>query len=147
MVLYDYINTRWRKARGDANGRFDSIVEKGSITPVQASGATQFALSDDASNETIVLHTVTGGKTFELVHWAVSYLFDGATIDTSQLFVTDNNDVLQYNIFKLTSSEVGLGSVSGSLPVPLSIPATYKIKLTSNDLGAPIWGFIHGYEI
>lgn len=147
MLLWDYVNSLWRKPRCDANGRTDCIIEKGSITPGQASGATQVAKSSTVTNGTTVLHTVTAGKTLHLVSWVVSGVSTFAGTQSITFFITNVADATQYIIVYEYLANTTKTRLSGCFPIPLTIAAGWKVKLAASAAGVTIRGFISGYEI
>lgn len=115
--------------------------------PSPRAGYAQIAVSGEADDATVILHTVTAGKIFYLVG-AHAGMVTAASF-TTKLMVTNAADVEQYAIF-----ESPQGAVATQMPfpsyypsVPLEIPAGYKIKLFSSGATHKICGFIHGYEV
>lgn len=147
MVLWDYINSLWRAPRCDSSGRIEAVIEKGSITLTQASGATIVTKHGEVNNSIVTLHTVTAGKTFHLGHWTMGLSYDGVNADRLYFYVTNAADAEQYIIFDLTSSVAYKMTESGCFPVPLPIVAGWKVKIRSVQTGSYMRCFIYGYEI
>ena len=147
MALYDYVNEVWRDARCDANGRTDVIVEKGSITPVQASGATQIAKSIITSGAIDDLHEVTAGKTLHLVSWTMTAEAGANGVLDTQFYVTNAGNTTQYRIVQRYVKADETFVLSGCFPVPLTIEAGWKIKVMSAGANVNVSVFISGYEV
>lgn len=108
---------------------------------------TQIAKSNTANNATVIIHTVTAGKTFLLEFFDLDVIggsLTGTGIGT--LTITDAADVSQYDlstIHLLTSNS----SSHNNSELRLSIPAGYKIKIISNQANLNAYGFIKGREV
>jgi hypothetical protein len=106
---------------------------------------TQVAKSNTAENATVVIHTITSGKTFILDFFFLSVRGNAGA--ENGLFVTDASDTLQYWLGDINTN-VGTGF---SVPITgnpfLSIPSGYKIKLISSAVAEMAYGTIKGREI
>ena len=106
---------------------------------------TRIEKSAEATNATVILHTVTAGKTFHLT--GASLCESSTAAGNAELIVRNVADVTQYMIFKLR----GQGAASyhaTSLPFfcAVKIPAGYDIVVNSNPAGMVANGFICGWE-
>lgn len=95
-------------------------------------------------NNTVIVHTVTAGKTFYLSS-AVIGLFSTGTA-SGYLLVRDDGDVLQYNIVfgRIINADEQLFSMG--FDPPIEIPEGWDICVSSNSADMYVEGFIHGWE-
>lgn len=104
---------------------------------------TQTSKNAIANNNTVIIHTVTAGKTFHLsaAHLAKSTLLAG----DCTIHVRDGGDVLQYEI--ITMMNVAVYPLSGNVcpHYPYLIPAGYDICVHSSAV-FPAGATIHGWE-
>lgn len=122
----------------------------------QAQDQTQVLKSGSGSgNSTVVLYTVTTGKTLYLTFAFFSVVESGVAVWGGNLFVTNASDVTQYFIFNANGVNEGTGFSSNecvrlaNFMVPLKIPTGYKIKIAGSiaDAGNLFNGFIQGLEL
>lgn len=108
-------------------------------TRVEASGL--------ASNATVILHTVTAGKTFYLC----GIMFDSkrTAVSTAHMAVRNAADVEQYRLLQphapAANEFISEGGVGFHCAVP--IPAGWDIYLVSAAATQSIGAFIYGYEV
>jgi hypothetical protein len=107
--------------------------------------ATQIVKNDTATNTTVTMHTVTAGKTFYLCHYGYG-IASAAPGDTGGLYVTDNNDKLQYTITGAVITVAGQHGVASPMIPPLELPSGWHLLLTSSTATGLSSAFIHGYE-
>lgn len=106
---------------------------------------TQVSKSNIAINVTVIIHTVTTGKTLILEHYNIQAAFTtGAQL--AGLFVTDASDVTQYNLAQIPN-DAGTWGYGSQSQIVLSIPEGYKIKLISSATNTRVYGFIKGREV
>jgi len=127
-------------------GKALGITGNVNVVPVPRTGYTQIAKSDSASNATVVLHTVTAGKTFYLT--GANFLIYCTVAGTAFDFpVTNAADAIQYSLIK----GIYMANVSIISPLyyspPLEIPEGWKIKLISSDANIQLWASVFGYEV
>jgi len=116
--------------------------------PSPRTGYTQVVASDVAVDATVVLHTVTAGKTFYLIGATLSVALAGLGI--GKLTITNAGDVEQYDPLAIGGPDpaaVRFGDNNFHPPIPLEIPAGYKLKLVSSTATISVNGFIQGYEV
>lgn len=108
-------------------------------------GGIQVAKSATAENATVIIHTVTAGKTLYLSFFSVrisSHVNQSVTLK-----VRNDLDVDQYESAKVNSYTGMPGfTVTGNLNPPLEIPAGWDVVIVSPGAGAYGHAFIHGYE-
>jgi hypothetical protein len=114
----------------------------GGVRP--AHRGTQVEKSNSVTNGTIIVHTVTAGKTLFLCTVVVEFRFGGLAA-WDFLAVRNEADVFQYYIARLRDNTAGtVGLVIPYWP-PREISAGYDIYLTSsgvnNDMAADIFGW------
>ncbi len=105
----------------------------------------QIAKDAQASDSTVICHTVSAGKTFFLTKFIFSSGW-GAGLGT--LVVRNASDVPQYTIASLQfSSAAGAPGVTpGFFNPPLEIPAGWDLAVISSAAGHIANVFIHGWE-
>jgi len=105
----------------------------------------QIAKYASANNATVILHTVTIGKTLFLT--AVSFQAATTTAGKSGiLLVRDTSDVEKYKLFNFYLTAVGGLSDSLSFNPPLEIPSGWDICIYSSATECVARTFIHGWE-
>ena len=103
------------------------------LTPLKSRHLKWIRKQDAISNGTLVLHTVSAGKSFYLVH-SVLVLWPYATgTKWGTLAIRDTNDAFVAHIQALccADAEQGRGE-SQSYPIPLEIPAGWDITIYAN---------------
>ncbi len=106
---------------------------------------TQVTKETLANNATVILHTVTSGKTLFLNLLAGSVRWEGS--GRGRIGVRDGSDVVQYYIFEALK-----GSAQDTIPfiipfnIPLEIPAGWDVFLDTNSVSVYIYCFLHGWE-
>lgn len=107
---------------------------------------TQVNKYGSANNSTTVLHTVTASTVLHLdaITLAGVNLSGGGAY--CSLYVTDDSDVLQYNIYVLYLFDNDKDHTELSFPYPVRISAGYKVKINSTANGLTIYGYLHGIE-
>jgi hypothetical protein len=132
-------------------GKALGITGNVNVIPVMRTGNTQVAGSGIANNSTVVLHTVTAGKIFYLNSCSLNVWMTGAGgVLEGYLFVTNAADADQYHLLHLTGyygTPVESHNDALSFPVPLELPAGWKIKVITSDAVVKAAAFIHGYEV
>jgi len=110
-----------------------------------AHNGTQILESTVATNETVVLYTVSAGMTFNLCYY---YLFLEKGIDGyGQLLITDELDVTKFRVGRLYSFPDNIGNVdSQAFYFPIEIKEGWKFKVTSSVALLEVWCGIHGFE-
>ncbi len=109
-------------------------------------GGTQVAKHRGASNTTVVIHTVTTGKTLYLSSFIYSARNDNVANEYAYLFVTDGDDTPQYYLNDIALLPTNQLVFSVSFNPPLEIIAGWMIKIRTYDAGCAMMAFIHGYE-
>ncbi len=106
---------------------------------------TQFSKSSEADNNTVIVHTVTSGKTLFL-KLIVLTVRDATGV--SFVRVRDGSDVTQY-----TFGFFHIPSLTGFSPplvipfdTPLEIPSGFDIIVVSNTLNHKASCYFHGWE-
>jgi hypothetical protein len=132
------------------------LTKMGGVLPSQDAGPipvgkipdqeTQVVEGKQATNETVVVHTVTAGKTLYLSAWAFSVNNFSGVDNGGYALVTDGSDVQQYVFCSIRCPDADGKGLSCSLLPPLEIPAGYKIKAYSPGANITVTLFIHGYE-
>jgi hypothetical protein len=107
--------------------------------------ATQIVKNDTATNTTVTMHTVTAGKTFYLCHYGYG-IASAAPGDNGGMFVTDNNDKVQYTIVGAVITVADQEAFAAPMMPPLELASGWHILLTSGTATGISMGFIHGYE-
>lgn len=105
----------------------------------------QIAKYATANNATVILHTVTAGKTFYLSFYTFLGYIAGAGAGVS-LIVRNAADVEQYKISVLRGAVVGQLSQALALDFPLEIPAAYDVCAVSDSANSTLYAFAHGWE-
>ena len=106
---------------------------------------TQIFSSGLASNSTVVLHTVSLGKTLYLVSYgATAYLATTGISATMDIY--DSTPALWQRIIDFIAAAVGQMRADNMFWPPLEIPSGYSIRLVSTDANAQIRGFVFGWE-
>jgi len=110
-----------------------------------AHNGVQVAKSALATNNTVILHTVTAGKTLFLT--TMVYGTDPEAVGLCQMQVRNVADVVQYTIQNFIPRTTST-SFSGSITFnpPLEIPAGYDIILVSGIAMLDLNCFINGWE-
>ena len=106
---------------------------------------TQVSKSNVASNTTVIIHTVTAGKTLLLENFNVGHTMTVVGSTTGSLFVRDAGDTLQYNLSQMLMTAIS--NVLIGSPCLISIPEGYDICLSSNATQLTVNGYIKGREI
>lgn len=106
---------------------------------------TQVLKENYVSNATLVLHTVTAGKTLYLCSAYASY-YISATGIIGRLFVRDVADFTVYSFSICNSGALGQMESTPSYNPPIEIPAGYDICLISGAASMVIRAGIHGWE-
>jgi len=105
----------------------------------------QIAKYDSANNSTVIIHTVSAGKTFFMT--TANYMSETSGAGAGgRLDVLNASGVLQYTIAVIVFTAVGQGAISMSFNPPLEIPGGYKIVVFSNSAALTARAFIHGWE-
>ena len=94
---------------------------------------------------TAILYTVTAGKVLLLFNFTLSC--DGATGGNAGMFVRDDGDVFQYNLYWIDRINAIPTVCSMAMWMPIEIPAGYDIVLQGGGATHYERGFIHGVEI
>lgn len=106
----------------------------------------QIAKSVTATNETLLLLTITAGRTFYLTHYV--FTPNSSVVGAyGRVAVRNGSDVEQYVIAMTAFDTVGQVTVSGTLNPPLEIAAGWDIIVVSSDADLNARAFIHGYEV
>jgi len=151
--LFDIIDNR---AITKLTQVYDSIYNlRQNVRSLNGDTGTQILKSAYGTTTSETIHTVTAGKNFYLTSANIC----GKGTDIGFMFsiiVTNAADVQQYRVLSiLVKGEAASGdgpgdSTSNSFPMPLKIPAGYKIKLVTTALGAPstseVYANIQGWE-
>jgi len=122
-------------------------VEPREAIPIQpyTDFGTQVAKDNYANNSTVIIHTVTSGKSLYLCSIGFS-VFPTAT-GHGVFFVRDESDTTQYRFFYIRRQSDDGDMVSMTFNPPLVIPEGWDICLWSATSGFGIRGFIFGYEV
>jgi len=122
-------------------------VEPREAIPVQPFGdfGTQIAKDAYANNSTVIIHTVTSGKSLYLCNIGLS-VFPTAS-GYGYFYVRDENDTTQYRFFRPRRQQYDGEMVSMTFNPPLIIPEGWDIVLWSQVADFIIYGFIFGYEV
>lgn len=111
-------------------------------------GRTDIAKDNSIANGTVIIHTVTAGKTFYLENafLNVSFAVAGAG-QYGQLLVRDDSDTLQYLIYFLKhDNQTGAETATTHFKRPIRIPAGWDICALSTTANVGSHAFIRGYE-
>jgi len=111
-------------------------------TTVAGVTRTQINKSVEVNNTTVVIHTVTAGKTFYLV--AAICSADAGIAKITHLAIRNAADTIQFIIFDFATAAQGIISDSVSFPVPIAIAAGWDIALITDNTHAG--AFITGWE-
>jgi hypothetical protein len=103
------------------------------------------AASSIATNNTVILWTVTAGKTL-FVSYANLVLYARDVSLSASFFVRNVADVQVYAIFSMASGLLGHMACPACFNPPLEIPAGFDICLSSNSALLNSYGFLHGRE-
>ena len=103
---------------------------------------TQISKSNIAIGTTVLIHTVTAGKTLLLEAWTLCVAIGVAA--SGNLFVTDASDTIQYTVVSLGNA---IGNEEISCHCLLSIPEGHKIKVSSGSGSLTANAWIKGREI
>lgn len=106
---------------------------------------TQIAKRAAKSNGTLIVHTVTAGKTFFLSHWRFR-VDTTAAAHSGLFFVRDTDDITVYDIDDILMRTVGHYNNAVALFHPIEIPAGYDVCISSSDAALSSSAFIHGWE-
>ncbi len=99
----------------------------------------------NAENESLIIHTVTAGKTFYLVYACLSY--NGIATGKAAIYTTTNTGALIANL----CSEYCTAAISGKPTVmtfwpPLELSSLYRIYCRSYVVSLFAKGIIFGWE-
>lgn len=115
--------------------------------PRMPSAGIQVAASADIDNGTVIIHTVTAGKTLYLCHYMWSIWNISGGNGWGRLQVRDAGDAQVYLIVDSGAADDFAYGISGNFNPPLEVPAGYDICVISGQADCWVSGFIHGYEI
>lgn len=110
-----------------------------------AHNGEQYNLYSQANNNTVILHTVSAGKTFFLTACSLrgNYVVSG----WGALSVFDDVAALKYRILGVTNYvNTTPQSVSLSLFYPIEIPGNWSIRVRSSAASYTVDAFISGWE-
>lgn len=118
---------------------------KANTRNLNADTGTQVQKSANASNNTVIIHTVTAGKTLYLT--AAHILAVTGNASFGDIFVRNEADAEQYKLLTADSDGGVSGNNSASLPYakPIKIPAGYDICVRSSA-GNSVHASISGWE-
>jgi len=101
---------------------------------------------DKVSAGSVIIHTVTTGKTFYLVYALVEAWHYAAGVHEGYLIVRDTADVLKGFLLKCGGPDADdRFQQNASFPIPLAIPAGWDIVLGAN-LNSTARASIYGWE-
>ena len=122
-------------------------VEPREAIPIQPYGdfGTQVVKNNHANNSTVIIHTVTSGKTLYLC--SITLSVDPIANGYGWFYVRDTNDNTVYSFFRPRRQANDGEMVSATFNPPLKIPDGYDICLMSEVDGFHMYGFIFGYEL
>lgn len=122
-------------------------VDPREAIPVQPFGdfGTQIVKDTYADNSTVIIHTVTSGKSLYLCSIALSVI--PAATGYGYFYVRDDSDTTQYRFFRPRRQQYDGEMVSMTFNPPLIIPEGWDICLMSQVDGFGMRGFIFGYEV
>ena len=103
------------------------------LTPLKSRGLKWIRKKAYVSNGNAIIHTVSAGKSFYLVHSALMIRHYATGVKMGTLEIQDVNDITIAQIQMLTcaDAEYGRGG-SRSYPIPLEIPAGWNIIIYAN---------------
>ncbi len=110
-------------------------------------GGTQVVAWSHTENATLVVYTVSTGKTLYLSNATFISRNSAELYKYTRFFVTNAADEDQYYFYRIIQLADSIISCPYSFLPPLEIPAGYKIKLFSGDSDLQCMAFIHGYEV
>lgn len=110
-------------------------------------GAIQVTKEAIADNSTVIVYTVTTGKTFYLCSYTLTATNSGAMTNNARLFVRNGGDVVQYHMELMFVLQPQCIRASMAFPVPVEIPAEYDVVVQSQLTDLKVRAFIFGYEI
>lgn len=130
---------------------------KGQVEPISGAeflnypriptGATQVDAYATANNSTVVIHTVTAGKTFFLNTLTFSNRNQSGAVAAGYISVNNDSQVFQYRIFNAATPDGDTSLASASFPFPLELASGWEIVVQSEIVSLYTVGFIHGYEV
>ena len=106
---------------------------------------TQVIKDGTANNNTVIIHTVSTGKTFYLTFFRHDADFITAT-SYATLFVRDDSDVTQYALSHYQGRVSGTFGKAVGLYFPIEIPAGWDICVTTSSTDVRSRATIHGWE-
>lgn len=107
--------------------------------------ATQVFKYNAATNATVIVYTVTAGKTLYLSQWVFSVRSNAAGFQ-GNLYVRDADDLNPVYIAQIALGSAGHLCNSGNPNPAIEILAGYDVVVDSNNAGLGSWASIHGWE-
>ena len=98
-----------------------------------------------ADNTTVIVHTVTSGKTFFWTHLS-NMVFSSAAGGNMQLYVRDDSDVTQYFLYSGANRLAHHSNWSDAFWPPIEIPSLWDIVVLSNNSFVVYNAFVTGWE-
>lgn len=115
------------------------------VSPKRPVGSSQVQKSE-VTVATVVMHTVTAGKTLYITACNLSQYNASVSPDLVQMFITDAADAVKYRIFYWTGIVGEAAMMSHSFSMPLEVQEGYKVKI-SGTTDNYARGFFCGYEV
>ncbi len=115
-------------------------------TPLKSRGLTWIRKSKQANQTTEIIHTVTTGRRFYLIHSMVYYTHFNAGSHEAYIALRNGADTEQVRLILAGGADSNEGgSFSHPYPIPLEVPSGWDITITAN---AHSYGFGHiiGWE-
>ncbi len=139
------LTTTGGKLRVDASGNL-YVAPMRPHAILSEAGVTQITANNVATNATVVLRTVTNGKTLYVTSLYLSAVNASAVNADAFIDVRNASAVVQYS-WQLPSVPGQRFSVSIPLLVPISVPANYDVALRTAVANVYALGTLIGYEL
>jgi hypothetical protein len=125
-------------------------LDRVSICAKKPTGTIAIAKSGNANRSTVVLHTVSAGKTLYLTAMSAS-IVQSVNNAIGQCTVRDESDVDQYNlIYHKSLAGEYTDAVSNSMSInynpPIEVPAGYDIYVSTDSYGLTLSVMFSGWE-
>lgn len=122
----------------------ENLLKQYRVYPKRKTGTTQIAKFADAANASVVIHTVSAGKTLYLFAASLGgYAYAAGFYETS---VLNGSQEYQYNLLMGFAGASQIIPVSISFVPPLEIPSGWIVRVFSGAAGLSVRGNIFGWE-
>ena len=114
------------------------------------SHGTEVNADNEATNATVVVHTVTADRTLYVDCMTVEYSCRTIAGVTGALQAYNAVPALVYELdkqqFNVVAEVMNCGN-SLTFPLLLQIPAGYSVRVYSSGASFTVYGYVHGYEL